>query len=62
MLLGTTLLAGCDPAPSVTYCPTPVHPDAVTRAWLHTLTPPQPAVHYFNQLANQQALFDRGCR
>ena len=57
-------LVGCSPppVPSGTYCPTAIHPDPITRAWLYDLTPPPPAVHYFNQLAHQQALFDRGCR
>lgn len=60
-------LTSCNPqlaaAPaSVVYCPAAVHPDSVTRAWFHTLNPPAPAIHYFNQIANQQALFDRGCK
>lgn len=65
ILAGSILLTACSPEPlasPITYCPAAIHPDAVTRAWLRTLKPPAPAVHYFNQIANQQRLFDRGCK
>lgn len=70
-LITIGLLTGCDfgtptsPA-QVTYCPEAIHPKQETVDWLHEvgrLKPPTSATtHYFNQIGNQQALFDRGCR
>lgn len=65
LLLLVLCLTACAPelsASPVTYCPTPIHPDDETRTWLKTLNPPPSAVHYFNQIANQQQLFDRRCK
>jgi hypothetical protein len=59
-------LTGCSPAvelpASVTYCPAAIHADEITKGWLNERPMPPPTLHYFNQIANQQALFDRGCR
>jgi len=64
-LLSLTWLAGCNPqvapAAGVTYCPTPIRADAATKAWLSERPMPPSTLHYFNQIANQQALFRRGC-
>ena len=60
-VLGLIPLIACSSPPG-TYCPTPLHPDGETRAWLHALTPPPSAVRYFNQVANREAVFDRGCK
>ena len=71
IVLTTMLSTGCDfGTPSsisrVTYCPEAIHPTQETKSWLHDvgkLKPPSAATtHYFNQIGNQQALFDRGCR
>lgn len=63
-LLSLTLLTGCNQPTAVgaTYCPAAIHADAATKAWLNARPMPPSTLHYFNQLANQQALFDRGCK
>jgi hypothetical protein len=63
IVAGMILLTGCEhQAATVTYCPTAIHPDDQTRAWLHTLKPPPPALHYFSQLAYREAFFERQCQ
>lgn len=70
-LITIGLLTGCDfgtPTSStqVTYCPEAIHPIQETKDWLKAAagcSPPSAATtHYLYQIANQQALFDRGCR
>ena len=41
--------------------PQAIHPDPVTGQWLHTLTPPPEANHYFKLIGDQQKSIEDAC-
>lgn len=59
LILGLALLTACE---TTGVCPAPVHPSAVAKEWLKTLTPPPAVKDYFDRIGDQQEFIDGGCR
>ena len=60
---GMIVIAACTQqvSPVSSFCPQPIHPDPVTRAWLMSLTPPPEAIHYFKLIGDEQKIIKEAC-